>query len=277
MDAGRSPEEFRALEQEIREIWNQNAQWWDEKVGEGNEFQRILIGPATDQLLDLHPGEQVLDCACGNGAFSRRMAQQGAQVVAFDFSETFLERAKSRTHEHADRIEYRLIDAADEAQLLGLGQGRFDAAVCTMSLMDMAAIDPLISALSKLLKAGGRFVFSVLHPCFNSSSGLKLVAEEEDRDGDLATVFSVKVSRYIRPSVTKGIGIVGQPQPHYYFHRPISLLLNTCFRAGFVVDGVQEPTFEQTRNADRLLSWLNYAEIPPVFVVRMRLLPLLHP
>ena len=49
------------------------------------------------------------------------------------------------------------------------------------------------------------------------------------------TVYSVKVTRYIEPIVEKGVGIQGEPLPHLYFHRPISLLLEPCFRAGFVL------------------------------------------
>jgi 2-polyprenyl-3-methyl-5-hydroxy-6-metoxy-1,4-benzoquinol methylase len=271
MSAEKASWDVEASNREAQSLWDQNAEWWDEQTGEGNEFQRILIGPATERLLALRPGEVALDIACGNGAFSRRMAQLGAQVVAFDFSDRFLERAKARTTEHADRIDYRLVDATDESQLLALGKRRFDAAVCTMALMDMAAIEPLMSALSQLLKAGGRFVFSVLHPCFNNPGGCKMVVEEEDRDGELVTVYSVKVSKYVEPTAAKGVGIIGQPTPQYYFHRPITVLLNACFGAGFVLDGLEEPVFDQRVEAKRPFDWANYEEIPPILVARMRL------
>lgn len=263
---------LEGLNRETRDIWDRNAEWWDDRMGEGNDFQRILIGPATERLLELRPGETVLDIACGNGAFARRMAQLGAQIVAFDFSERFLARAKGRSAEHVDRIDYRLIDATDEAQLLALGKRRFDAAVCTMALMDMATIEPLISALSQLLKSGGRFVFSVMHPCFNNADGSQMVVETEDRQGEIIRVYSVKVSKYIQPSVAKGIGIIGQPVPQYYFHRPIRVLFNICFGAGFVLDGIEEPVFDQPTEGTSPFGWANYKEIPPVLVARMRLM-----
>ena len=270
MSTENTPNDVDALNRQTQEIWNRNAEWWDEQTGEGNQFQKVLIGPATERLLALRPGERVLDIACGNGAFSRSMARLGAQVVAFDFSGRFLERAKARTNEHADRIDYRLVDATDEAQLLALGD-RFDAAVCTMALMDMATVEPLMSALSRLLKPGGRFVFSVLHPCFNSSRGIRQVVEQEDRDGELTTAYSVNVSNYIRPASWQGVGIPGQPTAHYYFHRPLSVLLSACFSAGFVLDGLEEPVFDDAEESARPLSWTNYKEIPPVLVARLRL------
>src|SRR5512135_392372 len=141
------------LSNEGRTIWNQNAGFWDEYMGEGNDFQRVLIGPATERLLRIEEDELVLDVACGNGNFARRMAELGARVVAFDFSTTFIERARRRTRDtrHSGRIEYLVMDATNYDDLMSLGNARFDAAVCTMALMDMAAIEPLLTALCELL------------------------------------------------------------------------------------------------------------------------------
>jgi 2-polyprenyl-3-methyl-5-hydroxy-6-metoxy-1,4-benzoquinol methylase len=258
------------LNREAEAIWNQNADFWDERMGDGNQFQLMLTGPASERLLDLHPGERVLEIACGNGVFTRRMAQLGAHVVASDFSDRLLERARARSSDLADRIEYRRIDATSADQLLALGKRRFDAAVCNMALMDMATIEPLMSALSQLLKAAGRFVFSVTHPCFNTT-GVKLVAEEEDREGQLVTTYSVSVSKYLGLGTTKGLAMAGQPAPQYYFNRPLSLLFNTCFRTGFVLDALEEPAFDDSAQPSRPLSWINFREIPPVLVARMRL------
>ncbi len=79
--------------------------------------------PSSDEL--------VLDIACGNGQFARRLADLGARVVAGDFSERLVDLARWRSARHADPIEYRLLDATDEVQVLALGRQRFDAAVCT--------------------------------------------------------------------------------------------------------------------------------------------------
>lgn len=258
------------LTQETQEIWNQIGGWWDDKVGEGNDFHRLLIAPATERLLNLKPGEKVLDVACGNGQFSRQLAKMGANVVAFDFSQSFLSRARERTPAGMS-IVYKHIDATNKEQLLLLGQRQFDAAVANMALMDIAVIDPLLSALSKLLKIGGRFVFSITHPCFNSN-GSQLMAEQVFRDETLTIVQSVKVTEYLTPSTQKGIGIVGQPAAHYYFHRSISLLLNTCFTAGFVLDGIEEPAFAKEAPAEQPFSWKGITEVPSALVMRLRLL-----
>ena len=63
MNAENTPNELDALNGQAQDVWNRNADWWDEQTGEGNKFQRVLIGPATERLLALRPGERVLDIA----------------------------------------------------------------------------------------------------------------------------------------------------------------------------------------------------------------------
>jgi len=105
------------LNRETQAIWDAKAAFWDERMGEGNAFQRVLIGPATERLLGVWPGQKVLEIACGNGVMSRRLASLGAHVVATDFSAAFLERARARSRDHADQIDYQLVDATDEDQI----------------------------------------------------------------------------------------------------------------------------------------------------------------
>src|SRR5919201_6531370 len=154
--------------EEARQAWDHNAAFWDERMGEGNDFVEVLIWPTTERLLDLRPRERVLDIACGNGLTSRRMAALGTEVIAADFSEQMIRHAKRRTVAEPNRIQYLVLDATNYDALLALGEGTFDAALCNMALFDMAEIDPLMRAVGKLMRPGGRFVFSVIHPCFNN-------------------------------------------------------------------------------------------------------------
>jgi 2-polyprenyl-3-methyl-5-hydroxy-6-metoxy-1,4-benzoquinol methylase len=264
------------LMHQAHEAWEKKAAFWDETMGEGNAFQRVLVGPATERLLGLRPGETVLDVACGNGVFSRRLAELGASVVATDFSEKFIELARARTERagYGDTVEYLVADATDEERMLALGEGRFDAVVCNMALMDIPVIDPLMRVLRRLLKPEGRFVYSVQHPAFNSNA-VRLVLEEEDREGTLVETYSIKVTGYLHVPPGKGAGMPGEPAPHPYFHRSLSELFGACFRTGFVVDGVEEPSFpspeEGSRSSAGALSWVNFVGIPPVLVARATL------
>lgn len=271
MSPDHSPD-FPEYDGETTRVWDTLAEWWDDKIGDGNEFQDYLIEPATERLLGLQSGERVLDIACGAGRFARRMAALGTTVLAIDHSKKFIKRAKERTTENADKIEYRVVNATDKSALLLLGEKRFDAAVCTMALMDMSSIEPLVSTLPRLLKARGRFVFSVLHPAFNSGTA-HLMAEEFYQDGRLQQTSFIKITDYSKALAYMGTGILGQPEPQHYFHRPLNMLFTTCFKHGFVLDGMEEPTLPEDMQigSSSPLNWKNIHSIPPVLVARMRL------
>lgn len=261
--------ELRAFTRETQTIWDQKADFWDERMAEGNGFQLHLVGPATERLLAIRPGETVADICCGNGVFARRLAQLGAQVVASDFSPRFIERSRDRSVAQGLPIEYHVVDATDEAQLLGLGAGRFDAIVCNMALMDMTTIAPLLNAIPRLLKPGGRFVFAVPHPCFNNNE-TRMTLEREDREGTLFERYAVQVANYLHQPPVKGTGIPGEPLPHYYFHRSLGELLTACFAAGLLMDGIEEPAFPHDIGKEGTLSWATLRGIPPVFAARLR-------
>jgi 2-polyprenyl-3-methyl-5-hydroxy-6-metoxy-1,4-benzoquinol methylase len=133
-------------------VWNHNAAFWDERMGEGNDFVEVLVWPATMRLLAVQPQERVLDVACGNGLSSRRLAALGARVVACDFATEMIAHARQRTVERAEKIAYHIVDATNEDALLALGEGSFDAALCQMALFDMAEIRPLMRCPHYLLR-----------------------------------------------------------------------------------------------------------------------------
>lgn len=264
---------INSINNQTREAWNATAQVWDEKMGDGgNDFHKYLVRPSIEKLLQLKPGQKILDIGCGNGLTTRRLASLGAKVTGIDFASEMINHARQRTNYNQELIEYQVIDATDEAALLKLGENSFDAAVSAMALMDMAEIEPLFRALTKLISTYGCFIFAIQHPCFNSmhtSIGAELIEEEKK----IYTEYFVKVKAYIKPSKVQGLALDNQPQPHTYFHRPLHSLLNTAFKFGFVLDGLEEPTFPPELAANNFgISWYKFIEVPPVIAVRLRLL-----
>ena len=253
-----------------REAWDANAEHWDARMGdEGNDFFNVLCWPVLASFLDVQPGQNILDVACGNGLTSRRLAALGAKVAAFDFSANLIERARARPNLDA-RIEYHVIDATDEEALLTLGEKKFDSAISNMALFDMPEIEPLFRILPKLLKPNGTFVFSLMHPAFNNPS-VTLLAEEWD-DGEIHTRYAVKVPRYINQFQSQGLALRNQPKPQLYFHRPIRDYMNLAFQNGFVLDGFDERAFPPEHTQFSTLGWGGkFSEIPPALIARLRL------
>jgi ubiquinone/menaquinone biosynthesis C-methylase UbiE len=137
---------------------------WDRAAALYDRTWRRQLAPAQDLLLemaDLQPGEEVVEVACGSGIVTLRAA--GAvgprgRVVGTDLSEGMLEEAR-RAAEGAGAGNVDLQRLGAEA--LGMPDGGFDAALCSLGLMYVS--DPLaaLREMGRVLRAGGRAVVAV--------------------------------------------------------------------------------------------------------------------
>lgn len=97
----------------------------------------------------LHEGMSVLDVGCGTGRLAMRLARQGAQVTALDFSSGMLERLKGNIPaELSNRIEIVQADW-ETLSLESLGwERRFDLVVANMTpaVGNPATFDKLMAA-----------------------------------------------------------------------------------------------------------------------------------
>jgi 2-polyprenyl-3-methyl-5-hydroxy-6-metoxy-1,4-benzoquinol methylase len=108
-------------------------------------------------------GARVLDLACGQGRVSRELARRGASLVAADISGQLLEKARAVEETEALGIHYLQADATSPQALAG---EEFDGVVCHFGLSDIDDLGAALATVTRVLRPGGWFVFSILHPCF---------------------------------------------------------------------------------------------------------------
>lgn len=156
--------------------WEANAEHWDDYMGDdSNEWHRGLVRPGVTALLDPHPGERILDIACGNGNYSAYLADMGVMVTAFDFSPRMVGFARRRRQHTMVPVDFCVADASDAEDIASLGEpGGFDKAVCNMGFMDISDIGTLLAGIHRLLAPGGTLVFATQHPCFVTLTDLYL-------------------------------------------------------------------------------------------------------
>lgn len=176
-----------------------------------------------------------------------------------------IENAKKRCEDYLNNIDFNVIDATKYDEIIKLNKyGLYDKAVSNMAIMDIADIVPLFKVVNELLKVNGEFVFSTIHPCFQPPCMRKIV-ETEDVGNEVLVRKGIQLFEYIKPRSFEGIGIANQPVPQIYYHRPLSVLLKMCFDAGFVMNGLAEPVFEDKDNSNKF----NWCVIPPVIIIRL--------
>ncbi|MGH9188142.1 MAG: class I SAM-dependent methyltransferase, partial [Acidimicrobiales bacterium] len=116
-------------------------------------------------LFDLVGGvhnARVLDVACGHGRIARELARRGAHVVGVDLAKELITRAQQAERAGPLGIDYLDDDAARPGLLSG---DSFDIVVSNFGLSDIDDFDGALRNVHRLLSAGGRFVFLILHPC----------------------------------------------------------------------------------------------------------------
>jgi len=251
---------------EVVRAWEELAAWYDEKMGEeGDLWHRTLIDPGLLQVLGQVAGLELLDLGCGNGYLCRLFAREGARVTDVDASAPMIERARQREVREPLGITYHIADAAD---LSILGDASFDVVVSNMALMDIADAAGAIREAARVLRPGGRLVFSILHPCFDLPGGASGWVIERF---DFTSTIWRKVSRYREQFVAPVPWQLDGGRLAYTpaYHRPLSWYVRTLRAAGLVVTAFEEPApTEEFLAASPQGSWI--AEIPLHCVIEAR-------
>jgi SAM-dependent methyltransferase len=222
--------------------YDEIATFYDGVVG--NE----LGDPAAQSLLDLLPdlaGLRVLDLACGQGRLSRELARRGARVVGLDISAALLEIARSAENAEPLGITFAEADATSSAALAGES---FDGVVCHFGLSDIDDLAAATATVSRLLRAGGWFTFSILHPCF-PGWGEDAPSSWPPGSGYFAEGWWLAGNSGFR-------GKVGAS------HRTVSTYLNQLVEHGLLVERVAEP-----QPAGEWVSARPSGDLVPVFLV----------
>jgi ubiquinone/menaquinone biosynthesis C-methylase UbiE len=175
-----------------------------------------LVDPVLTELIGDVAMRDVLSLACGQGQDARLLARLGATVTGVDLSAEMLRHA--RRHEAADQrgITYVQGDAQD---LAAFTDRSFDGVVCHMALMDIPHLAPTIGSVARVLRRGGWFVFSIVHPCYR---------------GHVEVVTDYLLDhRYLKRLPTDWL-------PAHAYHRPVGTYIDRLVQSGFRIDRIVE-------------------------------------
>lgn len=152
---------------------------WRSAVEEYSFMQ--LIGDLT--------GKQVVDLACGEGFFTRKLKQRGAaSVVGADISQAMIDLAREQEMKSPLGIDFRVADARAAGPQLD-----FDTVVTAWLLVyahDRDELAVMCRGLARHLRPGGRLVTLTTNPavytfdnCDYGKYGFDVRIEDQARDG----------------------------------------------------------------------------------------------
>jgi len=233
--------------------YDEIAEWYDTWIGH-NSIPEDDFFRAVAVLMGDVSGLRICDLACGQGRVARYLAAQGAQVVGLDVSAKMLEIA--RRYEAAEPCGITYVQA-DVTRPDTVDVGTFDGVVCNMALMDIPDVEPALHTVSQILRPGGWFVFSIIHPCYNAAPSGELMTPR----GIVRTVAGYFTEGYWRSDIRPGPpGKVGA------YHRMLSTYVNALFAVDLTIEQMAEPPLTG-RHAERRPVW---TEVPGSLAVRCR-------
>lgn len=116
----------------------------------------------TIKLLAHVQNELILDAGCGTGRNLKQLLQAGSKPIGIDFSEGMLSIA------HREQTDVPLA-LADLAQPLPFVTATFDAVLCALIGEHLSNLSAVFREFHRVLKKGGRLVFSVYHPAMSAA------------------------------------------------------------------------------------------------------------
>ena len=179
-----------------------------------DEAEAGLLG-----TVDLLGGQLVLEVGCGAAQCSRWLAAQGARSVGLDIALAQLRHAGA---------EVPVVAGSGVA--LPFRDHVFDSAFASYGAVQFVAdLDALLAEVARVLRPGGRWVFSATHP-------IRWAFPDEPGPEGLSVSGS-----YFDRSPYVEVDTPGGPAVYAEFHRTIGDYVGALRRAGFSVDAIVEP------------------------------------
>ncbi|WP_449288868.1 class I SAM-dependent methyltransferase [Micromonospora zhanjiangensis] len=214
-----------------------NRAWWDLDADDYQAEHGAFLGDvdlvwcpeglreADAGLLGEVRGRRVLELGCGAAAAARWLATQGAEVVALDLSAGMLRHAASAAGSCGVRVP--LVQA--DALALPFPAGAFDTVFTAFGAIPFVADSAAaMSEVHRVLRPGGRWVFSVTHP-------MRWVFLDDPGEAGLTAVHSYFDRRPYVEQDARGV-------PTYVEqHRTLGDRIRELVGAGFVLRDLLEP------------------------------------
>lgn len=205
--------------------WGQVAAWYDDLLAKEGTFQKDVILPGILAMMQVRPGQKILDIACGTGFFTRAFARAGANVVGCDISKELVDLAR--------RDSPALTFKVTPAEKLGIfAEASFDAATIIMAIQNIQKYQRAIVEAARVLRPGGKLYIVMTHPAFRvpRASGWKFINNAQVRLVEkYASEFSVEMHMH---------GQSGQKT--ISFHRPLASYIKAMKAVGLALTDLEE-------------------------------------
>lgn len=250
----------RIKEKDIARYWDKNAEIWTCEVRKRKDIYREYFNnPAFLKFIGKIKGKKVLDAGCGEGYNTRIFAKMGAKVIGIDISKKLIDYAIKEEERNPLGIRYYV---SSFTNLKIFKNNYFDLVISTMAMMDSPNFDKAVSEIYRVLRPGGEFIFSILHPCFITKGFEWVKVGGEER---------LTVSRYFdeKPRIEEWrfhrASIKTPPFRLPAFYLPLSKIFKILIKTGFILKDIEEPRPKKS-SLKRFPEWKKWYKHAALFL-----------
>lgn len=227
----------------IRKQWNFAADSWSDFVETGKDSGKKIIVPGIISLLPVKKKttEKALDVCCGEGYYSRLLKERGYLVTGVDISKKMIKIAKEKSGD----IDYHCSDAAN---MPFLKDNTFGLVICSMGLIDTPDLEGTLKEIQRVMKKGGCFIMSIIHPCFDRPRTGAWVRDGEGRK------LHFKIDNYMKEetlTINWDMKRLKYPFDTIGYHRTLSTYMNALIENKFQIDRILEPCLKENGEIDQ--------------------------
>lgn len=207
----------------------------DHTLADPDSFWHGVIAHIEERVGERITGTKLLDLACGEGHLSRRLQRWQPRVTfGIDISSELLAHARHRAAQAGIDIRYHQDDAR---VLASIKSGSMDTVVSNLALMDIPDHQQVFGAVRRVMRRGGTFIFSVLHPCFEAPFEEPHAPQFQVENG-VRTAYTIRDYAREGQWFSGGDGVRGRVGA---YHRTLSTLINDLHDARLQVTHLHEP------------------------------------
>jgi ubiquinone/menaquinone biosynthesis C-methylase UbiE len=179
----------------VRKAYDRWAEQYDDNDNRTRDLNMQCLRRARLPLR----GARVFEAGCGTGLNTEYLAAQAEQVVAMDFSEAMLERARRRVEQPHVRFEVGDITRPWPAQ-----DSSCDLVVITLVLEHIDELGPVFQEARRVLTSDGMLYIAEFHP-YRQLAGkqARFTPKDSDRE-ELVPAWKHSVSEYLSAAMAAG-------------------------------------------------------------------------
>ena len=243
------------MEDEAREWWNA---WSERFQAEGDIDVGIDFGPGAEVGDDLGllgdlDGKRAIELGCGGAQFGIAVAKRGADVTGVDISNEQLAHARALADEHDQDVTFVESSVTD---MPTIPDSTYDLAFSAWAFQWVEDLESCFDEAHRVLKDGGKLVFSVDHPYYKIVDHETHEFERSYFDGSPRRAYSEEF----------GAEMV-------VHRRKVSEVVNRLVAAGFTVEELREPGYEDPDDYESTFGSFVpelMAKVPPTIVYSAR-------